>query len=110
MTYDIIVVDETGDEKNGGTGLSKSEATNKARALAATTDKQVYVTWFRPLDGQHGYLNSNGDHAITGKAWPSKEISQAASALGKIKTPKKAAASRENGKKGGRPKRYTITA
>ena len=32
-------------------------------------------------------------------------LAQAASALGKIKTPKKAAASRENGKKGGRPKK-----
>jgi hypothetical protein len=36
------------------------------------------------------------------------EISQA-SALGSIRSPRKAAASRENGKKGGRPKKYAIT-
>ena len=41
---------------------------------------------------------------------PQTDIQIAASALGKIRTPKKAASSRENGKKGGRPKRYTITA
>ena len=36
---------------------------------------------------------------------PQTNIQLAASVLGKIKTPKKAAASRENGKKGGRPKK-----
>ena len=34
------------------------------------------------------------------------DISKAAAALGSIKTEKKAASSRENGKKGGRPKLY----
>jgi hypothetical protein len=33
------------------------------------------------------------------------EISEAARALGSIKTPKKAASSRENGKLGGRPRK-----
>ena len=52
---------------------------------------------------------SNGDHAITGKAWPSKSISRAASALGKMGGSKtsdaKKKSSAENGKKGGRPRR-----
>ena len=36
------------------------------------------------------------------------EISNAAAALGRIKSPAKAAASRENGKKGGRPRKYAV--
>jgi hypothetical protein len=38
------------------------------------------------------------------KRMAAKKISKAASMLGRIKTKKKAAASRKNGKKGGRPK------
>jgi len=38
---------------------------------------------------------------------PSKKLSAAAAALGSIKSDKKTAAARENGKKGGRPKKYT---
>lgn len=30
---------------------------------------QVFVSWYRSSDGQHGYLNSDGNHAITGQAW-----------------------------------------
>jgi hypothetical protein len=46
----------------------------QAVALASKTaeenpDKQVFVSWFRASDGQNGYLNSNGDHAVVGKAW-----------------------------------------
>lgn len=29
----------------------------------------VFVDFFRVADGQHGYLNDNGNHAITGMAW-----------------------------------------
>jgi hypothetical protein len=46
--------------------------------------------------------NEKGDKIMTG------ETSQAAATLGAIKTEKKAAASRENGKKGGRPKMTLI--
>lgn len=105
MKYNVIAIDEYGDENLINPGLTKSQAIKTAREIASKTKNQVYVEWSRASDNQQGYLNSNGDHSITGKAWPSKEISAAASALGKIKTPKKAAASRENGKKGGRPKK-----
>jgi phenylalanyl-tRNA synthetase alpha subunit len=37
------------------------------------------------------------------------EISKAASALGRISTEKKSAAARENGKKGGRPRKIELT-
>lgn len=37
-----------------------------------------------------------------------KEIKKAAAILGRIKTPKKAKSSRENGKKGGRPKKRNL--
>jgi len=81
-------------------GQRNAKAT--AREYAAQyPDHQIYVTWFRSSDGQHGYLNPNGDHDITGRPWSA--INPAARALGSIKTEKKAAAARENGKKGGRP-------
>jgi len=46
-----------------------------ARAATATakkeakTDSHVFVSFYRASDGQHGYLNRDGNHAITGKAW-----------------------------------------
>lgn len=30
---------------------------------------QIFVTFFRATDGQKGYLNKNGQHSLTGKAW-----------------------------------------
>ena len=51
-------------------GLSKAEAIRTAKNEAKSdTDNQVFVNWYRKSDGQTGYLNSDGDHAITGKAW-----------------------------------------
>ena len=49
-------------------GLGKSQAITLARQLA-TGSRQVYVTWLRQTDGQHGYLNADGNYAITGQAW-----------------------------------------
>jgi hypothetical protein len=51
--------------------LSKKEAIKIAKEQSADSRKQVFVTWFRKSDGQHGYLNSDGNHAITGVAWES---------------------------------------
>lgn len=57
--------------------LSQSERGSKKAALAAKElakeyprpDYKVWVSWYRSSDGQHGYLNPGGDHAITGEAW-----------------------------------------
>lgn len=54
-------------------------------------------------------LKENGIE-IEGEAWEKKDKRHpAAVALGSIKSEKKAKASRENGKKGGRPKKSTIS-
>jgi len=34
-----------------------------------TGDKQIFITWFRAKDGQHGYYNPDGNHSINGKSW-----------------------------------------
>lgn len=53
-----------------------AEARTKTAAVkrAKTTvdefpDHVVFVTWFRSSDGQMGYINPNGDHAIIGISW-----------------------------------------
>jgi len=104
MKYNVTMIDEYGDENLIKSGLTESQAKTEARKIAGKTENQVYIEWSRSSDNQHGYLNPDGNNSITGKPWPSKEISAAASALGKIKSEKKATAARENGKKGGRPK------
>jgi hypothetical protein len=35
----------------------------------ANKNAQIYVSWYRASDGQHAYLNQNGDNAITGTPW-----------------------------------------
>jgi hypothetical protein len=49
--------------------LSKREAVLRARKAARRPDANIYISWYRKSDGQHGYLNFSGDHAITGKPW-----------------------------------------
>ena len=49
---------------------SKKEAEKFAREEARKNpDQNVFVSWFRSSDGQKGYLNSDGNYEITGKAW-----------------------------------------
>jgi hypothetical protein len=49
---------------------SKAEAIKVAHEYAADkSNNGVYISWYRKSDGQQGYLNPSGDHAITGKAW-----------------------------------------
>lgn len=93
--------------------LFKNEAIGIARR-EASAGKQVFVTWFRKSDGQHGYLNRDGNHAITGEAWQDAQaISTAAATLGRkggsVVSEAKTAAARANGKRGGRPKKTEKT-
>lgn len=39
------------------------------RACKENPGKAVYVSWFRSIDGCHGYLNRSGDHEPTGHNW-----------------------------------------
>ena len=53
-----------------GIGVSKKQAVMMARAAAAKyPGHKVFVSWGRASDGQQGYLNPDGNHAITGEAW-----------------------------------------
>jgi len=69
LKYTVTAKDE-GRTINVAHDLSKSSAEKLAREWTTEYPQcQVYVSWFRPSDGQHGYINPGGDHAITGKAW-----------------------------------------
>ncbi len=47
---------------------SRSRAQTIAQRAAEKGQGQVYVSWFRPSDGQQGYLNQDGDNPV-GKPW-----------------------------------------
>lgn len=69
MIYTITTVAKTGQSFWMGEG-KRNAAVNIARdAAKANPDMNTFVTWGRSTDGQHGYLNQDGNHAITGKAW-----------------------------------------
>jgi len=69
MKYSIGIQSETGTE-NVQCNLSKKEAIAAAKVEAKKNpESNVYISWFRSADSQVGYLNPNGDHAITGKPW-----------------------------------------
>lgn len=71
MNYNVQI-ENYGNIINEYTELSKKEAIEIAKKEANRSENskyQIYVTWFRSSDGQKGYLNPNGDHDITGKAW-----------------------------------------
>jgi hypothetical protein len=46
---------------------SERQAVSLAKELAKNS-KDVYVRFYRPTDGQHGFLNPDG-YGITGKNW-----------------------------------------
>ena len=48
---------------------SQREVTRLAKLYALDSDNEVYVRWFRYQDYQSGFLNSDGDHEITGYRW-----------------------------------------
>ena len=68
MKYEVIIK-HNGMDVASYPGLSEEESVQTAKKEASNKDCQVFVKWYRPSDGQHGYLNPDGNHAITGKAW-----------------------------------------
>ena len=51
-------------------GLSLHQALHNAAKQAAKNKGQIYqiyVVWYRESDGQHGYVNPDGNHSINGK-------------------------------------------
>ena len=70
MKYDVNVYSENDQIITNENGLTKTGAMSTAAKYAAKyQNHQVFIEWHRESDGQHGYLNPDGDHAITGKAW-----------------------------------------
>lgn len=68
MEYTVeIREDEMALESSFIPGLTAEETEEQAELYAAE-GSQVFVTWFRGSDDQHGYLNRDG-HGPVGKAW-----------------------------------------
>lgn len=71
MKY-TISIERAGQTIGGYDDLTQKEAMATAKEESAKTENEynsIFITWFRPSDGQHGYLNPSGDHEITGKNW-----------------------------------------
>ena len=69
MKYDIVIKYENGKEDTIKSGLNQQLAKKTAKEAANQYKGKVYIEWFRKKDGQHGYLNPNGDHNPVGKPW-----------------------------------------
>lgn len=70
LTLSVEVVTPTGEHHINMSTKSESKAIEAARRTAKlNTDNLVFITWGRASDGQNGYLNPDGNYAITGKAW-----------------------------------------
>jgi len=68
MTYDIYDNQENGETILLASGLTEKQASEKAVKFAMEKSG-ITIEWNRASDGQHGYLNQDGSHAITGKYW-----------------------------------------
>ncbi len=68
MKLTIERVEANGERREIGSTTSERRARQIARAQAQIGAGQVYITWYRASDGQHGYLNRDG-HSPIGKAW-----------------------------------------
>jgi len=70
MKY-TVEIESAGGLETSYPGLSAKAARKLAEeeAKKLAPNKRVFISWFRHTDGQHGYLNRDGNHAITGLAW-----------------------------------------
>jgi hypothetical protein len=57
-----------------GNGLTKKAAV-KAATDAGIASQNVFVSWYRESDGQNGFLNPDGSHAVTGQSWSTSSAS-----------------------------------
>lgn len=70
MRYSIELVNELVESHTLHEDLSKRLAVKLAKIAARKFNRcKIYVSWGRESDGQNGFLNSGGNHDITGKAW-----------------------------------------
>lgn len=71
MTYTIETIDSsfTPEFIQLGSIPAQLAMAEAHKAAAKHTDQQVFLTFFRRSDGQRGYLNSDGNHDITGRAY-----------------------------------------
>lgn len=68
MKLTIITTDGTFDLRSKP-AVNKKQAVQVAREWAEKyPNESVYITFFRPTDGQHGFLNPNG-FGISGHPW-----------------------------------------
>ena len=70
MEYTVEVKTKSGTPISDMPGLTETQAKRAAKQAAEDNPQAlVFIHWYRSSDQQHGYLNPNGNHAITGKAW-----------------------------------------
>ena len=67
MRYSVELINEFGPTAEY-CNVSKKEAIKAARK-ESSEGRKVFVCWFRSSDGQKGYLNPDGDHAVMGESW-----------------------------------------
>lgn len=68
MTYAICKQNENGSCDLLAEGLDRKDAIARATELAKT-NKGITVEFTRKSDGQHGFLNRDGNHDVTGRYW-----------------------------------------
>lgn len=71
MTYTIETVDHDANREYMPLGkmTAKAAITEARKAAAKYSREQVFLAFFRASDGQRGYLNSDGNYDITGRAY-----------------------------------------
>jgi hypothetical protein len=67
--YNVEVETEETGTMTIATDLKLREAIKTAKSTSNSNGEKIYITWYRDTDGQHGYYNPDGNHAITGEAW-----------------------------------------